>query len=165
MLDLLLRPPIAAVEQIFDLANLFVLPFWALMILLPRWGITRRVMESPLPFIVLAGLYFYLLVGSINAETAQALASPKLGDIARFFADERASALGWIHFLVMDLFVGRWIYLEGQRTGVWTTHSIILCLFAGPLGLLSHLVTTWVSQTSGKATPTEASVSPPPPAA
>ena len=46
----------------------------------------------------------------------------------------------------MDLFVGRWIYWEGQRTGVWTSHSIILCLFAGPLGLLSHILTSWISQ-------------------
>ncbi|HEY9618228.1 MAG TPA: abscisic acid-deficient protein Aba4 family protein, partial [Microcoleaceae cyanobacterium] len=47
------------IGQLFDLANLFVLPFWALMILLPNWGITKRVMESYLPFIVLAILYLY----------------------------------------------------------------------------------------------------------
>lgn len=46
----------------------------------------------------------------------------------------------------MDLFVGRWIYWEGQRTGIWTAHSILLCLFAGPLGLLSHILTSWVNQ-------------------
>jgi hypothetical protein len=43
----------------------------------------------------------------------------------------------------MDLFVGRWIYWEGQHTGIWTTHSLALCLFAGPLGLLSHILTSW----------------------
>jgi hypothetical protein len=134
------------IAQLFDLSNLFVLPFWALMIFLPNWGVTRRVMESPLPFVVLAGLYVYLIAGTINGETAQALANPKLADIARFFGDERAAATGWTHFLVMDLFVGRWIYWEGQKTGVWTIHSIALCLFAGPLGLLSHLVTAWISQ-------------------
>ena len=46
----------------------------------------------------------------------------------------------------MDLFVGRWIYLEGQRTGVWTIHSLALCLFAGPMGLLSHILTDWITQ-------------------
>jgi hypothetical protein len=135
-----------SIDQLFDISNLFVLPFWALMILLPTWKVTRRVMESPLPFVALALLYLYLFSSTINAETAQALASPKLADIARFFADERAAATGWTHFLVMDLFVGRWIYWEGQRTGVWTVHSILLCLFAGPLGLLSHILTNWVSQ-------------------
>jgi hypothetical protein len=135
-----------AISQLFDLANIFVLPFWVLMLLLPRWNVTKRVMESPLPFVALACLYLYLLSGALTAENAQALANPKLSDIAHFFGDERAAATGWVHFLVMDLFVGRWVYLEGQRTGVWTLHSILLCLFAGPLGLLSHILTTWISQ-------------------
>ena len=134
------------ITQLFNLANLFVLPFWALMILLPNWGVTRKVMESFLPFVALAGLYVYFISGAITAESAQALSNPQLADIARFFADEQAAATGWVHFLVMDLFVGRWIYWEGQRTGVWTVHSLILCLFAGPIGLLSHIFTVWISQ-------------------
>jgi hypothetical protein len=132
--------------QLFDNANLFVLPFWALMIVLPNWGVTRRIMESPLSLVLLAGLYIYLFAGSLNSETAQSLANPKLADIARFFADESAAAIGWVHFLVMDLFVGRWIYWEGQRTGVWTVHSLILCLFAGPMGVLSHIITQAITQ-------------------
>ncbi|HEY9860522.1 MAG TPA: ABA4-like family protein [Candidatus Obscuribacterales bacterium] len=133
--------------QLFDGANLFVLPFWALMILLPNWSVTRRIMGSLIPFVVLAALYLYLFVSTITPESAQALSNPQLADIARFFAAESAAATGWVHFLVMDLFVGRWIYWEGQRTGIWTIHSIALCLFAGPLGLLSHILTTWVNQT------------------
>lgn len=134
------------VTQIFNIANVFVLPFWVLMILLPNWGVTRRVMESFIPFVVLAGLYIYLFANSITPENAQALSSPQLADLARAFADEKVTATGWIHFLVMDLFVGRWIYWEGQKTGVWTIHSLILCLFAGPMGLLSHILTSWISQ-------------------
>ena len=134
------------IAQLFNIANLFVLPFWALMILLPNWGVTRKVMESYLPFVALAGLYIYLFISCITPESAAALSNPQLADIARFFADEKAAATGWIHFLVMDLFVGRWIYWEGQRTGVWTVHSLALCLFAGPMGLLSHIVTSWISQ-------------------
>lgn len=132
--------------QLFNVSNLFVLPFWALMILLPNWSITRKVMESYIPFVILATLYLYLLTGTITSESAQALANPQLVDIARFFADEKAAATGWTHFLVMDLFVGRWIYWQGQKTGIFTTHSILLCLFAGPLGLLSHIFTTWIKQ-------------------
>lgn len=134
------------VSYLFDFSNVFVLPFWALMIFLPNWNVTKRVMSSDFPFVVLAGLYLYLFVSSITPENAQALANPKLADIAQFFADERAAATGWTHFLVLDLFVGRWVYWEGQRTGVWTVHSIALCLFAGPLGLLSHILTNWIAQ-------------------
>ena len=131
--------------QLFNGANLFVLPFWALMILLPNWGVTRRVMESYVPFVALAGLYLYLFVRSITPEF-QALFNLRLANIARLFADERAVATGWVHFVVVDLFVGRWIYWEGQRTGIWTAHSLAVCLFAGPFGLLSHTLTRWISQ-------------------
>ena len=133
-------------ELIFNAANLFVLPFWAIMILLPNWGITRKVMNSFIPFAMLAALYIYLFGSSLTAENAAALSNPKLADIAKFLGEETAAATGWIHFLVMDLFVGRWIYLEGQRTGVWTVHSLALCFFAGPMGLLSHIVTAWITQ-------------------
>ncbi|MEH2208224.1 MAG: ABA4-like family protein [Nostoc sp.] len=134
------------ISQLFNVANLFVLPFWALMILLPNWKVTRWIMSSYLPFVLLAGTYLYLFINSITPENAQALSNPQLADIARFFADETAAATGWIHFLVMDLFVGRWIYWEGQKTGVWTIHSLTLSLFAGPLGLLSHILTDWITK-------------------
>ncbi len=133
-------------DQIFNGANLFVLPFWTLMIVLPNWGVTRKVMESYLPFVLLAGVYIYLFIISITPENAAALSNPQLSEIAKFFADETATATGWIHFLVLDLFVGRYIYWQGQQTGIWTIHSLILCLFAGPMGLLSHIITTWVTQ-------------------
>ena len=129
-------------ELIFNIANLFVLPFWALMIVLPNWGVTKKVMDSLLPFVLLASVYLYLFVTAITPESAETLASPKLADIARAFADQNVMATGWVHYLVMDLFVGRWIYQQGQKTEVWTIHSLILCLFAGPLGLLSHILTT-----------------------
>lgn len=134
------------VTQLFDIANVFVLPFWALMILFPKWNVTRKVMDSLLPFVALAGLYLYFLVGTLTPEAAEMMSNPQLADIARFFTDERAAATGWVHFLAMDLFAGRWIYLEGRRTGVWTVHSLALCLFAGPLGLLSHALTHWTRQ-------------------
>jgi len=135
-----------SIAQIFNVANIFVLPFWALMIFLPKWKVTQRVMESYLPFVPLVGAYLYLFFISITPENAQALSNPQLADIARFFADEKAAATGWIHFLVMDLFVGRYIYLQGQKTGIWTIHSLALCLFAGPLGLLSHIFTYWIDK-------------------
>jgi hypothetical protein len=137
-------------EQLFEISNLFIIPFWALMIFLPNWNVTKKVMESFLPFIFLAGVYLYFITGAITPEAAQALANPKLADIARFFGEESAAATGWAHFLAMDLFVGRWIYWEGQKTGVWTSHSLILCLFAGPTGLLSHIMTAWISQRFSK---------------
>jgi len=152
-------------ELLFNSANVFVLPFWALMIVLPNWAATRTVMRSVLPFAALALLYLYFFVGGISAETLESFSSAGLSDIARLFSDEQVAATGWVHFLVMDLFVGRWIYWDGQNADIWSRHSLALCFFAGPLGLLSHLITRWIFQkffanAAGEENPTSSSPTP-----
>ncbi|MBW4485340.1 MAG: DUF4281 domain-containing protein [Tildeniella torsiva UHER 1998/13D] len=142
-------------ELLFSGANLFVLPFWTLMILVPNTKLTRTVMGSLLPFAALAGLYLFLFVTSFtNVAGIEALSDPNLSlsDLAAIFAQPHVTATGWVHFLAFDLFVGRWIYGQGQESGVFTRHSLALCFFAGPLGLLSHLVTdaVWKRFAGGK---------------
>jgi Domain of unknown function (DUF4281) len=47
----------------------------------------------------------------------------------------------WSHVLTWDLFVGRWIWLDGLKRGVFTSHSVLLCNLIGPPGLLFHWIT------------------------
>ncbi|WP_338461253.1 ABA4-like family protein [Synechococcus elongatus IITB7] len=134
-------------ELFFNGANLAVLPFWLLLIGRPRWTWTQRIVGSPYPFAVLAIAYLFLLVTAVSPESAAALASPKLADIAQAFADPGVTAAGWIHFVVLDLFVGRWVAQTSvEKPGLPVRHSLVLCLFAGPLGLLSHLITQAIWQ-------------------
>lgn len=136
-------------ELLFGIANLFVLPFWTLMILVPNTKLTRWVMRSYLPYVVLPSLYVFLFATSFsNVEGLEALSNPnlQLADLANLFSKPHLTATGWVHYLVFDLFVGRWIYWQGQESGVWTRHSLALCLFAGPMGLLSHLITKSIWQ-------------------
>jgi hypothetical protein len=133
-------------EYLYNGANLFVLPFWALMVILPNWSVTRRVMASTLPFVPLALAYLFCFINSLDPDSLEAFANPTLSVLAGLFADERVMATGWIHFVVMDLFVGRWIYEQGQDKGIFTRHSLALCLFAGPIGLLCHLVTAQLQE-------------------
>ena len=134
------------IEYLYNGANFFALPFWALMVLFPGWSVTQRVMASTLMFIPLALAYIYCFANSLDPDAMAAFANPTLSTLAGLFADERVMATGWIHYIVMDLFVGRWIYLQGQEKGIWTRHSLVLCLFAGPVGLLSHLITTQLQE-------------------
>ena len=126
---------------LFNIANAYVMPFWIAMTVLPNWGITKKVMNSYLLFLPLISLYIYYLIATVDPESAATLANPQLADIANFFSQEGAAGAGWIHFLAMDLFVGRWIYWQGQEKNILTAHSLLLCLFFGPVGLLSHIIT------------------------
>lgn len=51
----------------------------------------------------------------------------------------------WSHVLTWDLFVGRWIWLDGLKRGIFTPHSVLLCNLIGPPGLLLHWVTCIVT--------------------
>jgi hypothetical protein len=152
-----MHPSPELLDFVFNGANLFVLPFWGLMVLLPNWYVTQRVMDSYLPYVALAGLYVYLFV-TLDQSVLEAFSDPELSlaGLAGMFANSQVMATGWVHFVVMDLFVGRWIYLQGQVEGIFTRHSLALCLFAGPIGLLTHLTTAFITQTwfrKGEATP------------
>ena len=133
-------------EQLFNLANIYIVPFWALMIFLPNWQLTKKIIGSYLYFLPLIGLYIYYLAASFEPNSFATLANPTLSNIAAFFSQEGSAGAGWIHFLTMDLFVGRWIYWQGQEKNVWTVHSLVLCLFFGPVGLLSHIITAYFSK-------------------
>ncbi|NJL47798.1 MAG: DUF4281 domain-containing protein [Leptolyngbyaceae cyanobacterium SM2_5_2] len=139
----------AVLELLFSGANLFVLPFWALMILAPNTKLTEKVMGSLWPIAALACLYLFLFITSFsNVEGLEAFSDPNLSlaDLAALFANPHVTATGWVHYLAFDLFVGRWIYWTGQANGIFTRHSIALTLFAGPMGLLSHLITEFVQK-------------------
>ena len=58
----------------------------------------------------------------------------------------------WSHVLTWDLWVGRWIWLDGMKRGVFTPHSVLLTNLIGPPGLLLHVATGIVQ---GKGFPTE----------
>lgn len=131
-------------DLLFNIANLFVLPFWGLMIFLPNWQVTQKVMKSYLIFLPLIFLYVYLFVVSLTPESAQTLSNPQLNDLAEVFSNPEVTFAGWVHFLVVDLFLGRHIYWEGQTEKIWTIHSLIFSLFAGPIGFLSHIITRYI---------------------
>lgn len=145
--------PIAAA---FEFVTLVPQPIWLLMVLLPNAAITRKIMEPIAPLAVL-GLAHLLIValstqGSIGVDTAPLELFNKLfdanedglstylelGTFRNFAAEE------WTHVLIWDLFVGRYIWLDGRRRDIFTSHSILLTNLIGPPGLLCHLLTCLV---------------------
>ena len=137
-------------ETIFPLSNLFVLPFWALMIFLPDWRWTQRIMRTLWPVVVLAGVYTVLLLTQIGGA-AGSLLNPTLDGIAGLLGTPAGAAVGWVHFLAFDLFVGRWAYLDSRERGIsaWLVSPTLFFVFmAGPLGLLLYLAVRWLSQRS-----------------
>ncbi len=127
---------------IFSLSNLFVLPFWFLMIVLPHWRWTGRVMQRPWMLAVPAFVYTILALSQLGTLAPVAL-SPSLPSVIKLFSVPGLATAGWVHFLAFDLAVGRWIYLTSREQGMsaWIIGPMLfLMLMLGPVGLLSYLL-------------------------
>ncbi|MBF5044988.1 DUF4281 domain-containing protein [Aggregicoccus sp. 17bor-14] len=128
-------------QALFEISSLAVLPFWALMILLPRARLTERVMRAPWAPALLALLYAVLVLPRAGA-LLPLLARPQLPPVAALLGTPEGATIGWVHFLAFDLFVGRWAYLDARERGVspWLMAPVLLLtLMMGPLGLLAYL--------------------------
>jgi hypothetical protein len=127
---------------LFRLSNVMVLPFWALMILLPRWRWTTRIVQSPFGSVVLAALYAALVLPRLG-EIWPVVSQPTLSGVATLLGSPAGATIAWVHFLAFDLFVGHWIYLDSQerRISTWLMAPVLfLTLMLGPIGFLVYLI-------------------------
>jgi hypothetical protein len=126
---------------LFMLTFIVAAPFWALMILLPRWSRTARIIGSPL--IVLPPLVIYVvLVIPALGDVLPAVASPTLGSVRDLLGTAGGAAAAWAHMIAFDLFIGRWSWLEARQRGVPSlimAPVLVLTILLGPLGLLAYL--------------------------
>lgn len=129
-------------ETLFKLSGLIVLPFWGLMIFLPRWRVTKWLMRTPLACSAPAALYAALVVPRF-AEVWRVVSNPELSGIAALLGSPVGATIAWLHFLAFDLFIGRWIYLDGRERGItaWVMAPVLfLTLMLGPCGFLLYLI-------------------------
>ncbi|MFN2322042.1 MAG: ABA4-like family protein [Trueperaceae bacterium] len=132
---------------LFEASFLLVAPFWLLMIALPGWRVTQRVIASPWIAAPAAALYLVLVVPGLPGVLA-AVSSPSLAAIAPMLGTPEGATVAWVHFLAFDLFVGRWIYLDARTRGVspWVAAPLLfLTLMLGPAGVLGYLGVRWVA--------------------
>jgi hypothetical protein len=127
---------------LFRLSNLLVLPFWVLMILLPEWRWTGRIMRSPFVSAAPALLYAALVLPRLGTIWP-AIARPTLTGVAALLGSPEGATIAWVHFLAFDLFIGRWIFLDSQErrlSALLMAPVLFLSLMLGPLGFLIYLV-------------------------
>jgi hypothetical protein len=132
-------------DVLFVLVNLIPLPFWFLMIVLPRREVTQRVASSYVVFLVLGALYVFTLVGAIVAgiNLATSPNPPAVNfttttGLAAAFANPAAALVAWLHMITMDLIGGHWMYHEARRLNaptLFTSVALLLTFLLGPLGI------------------------------
>ena len=127
-------------EQLFSLCGTLVLPGWLLLIFLPRWKWTARLV-CPVVIPLLLALVYLWLVATTFGRTPGGFGS--LAEVALLFQNPRALLAGWIHYLAFDLFIGSWEVRDAQRVGLHhlaVVPCLVLTFLFGPVGLLLYFI-------------------------
>jgi hypothetical protein len=129
-------------------ATVYTMVLWAMMIFLPNWEYTIKLLRTP--FCLLPHLLLYTLSAlptypsrldlfihpSINSTYSSVLLGTESLDllVATHMLD--------LHLLTLNLFVGRWIFWEGRNNlpHVLLAACLFLTMFSGPAGLAFYLL-------------------------
>lgn len=152
-------------ETTFAISTACVMPLYALMIAKPRSTRVAAVMESKGTFWILGACYLCAAYASFTSADVFDLVRKTLADVggggmvarfvtlvSGFMATAETAASAWVHLVALDLFVARFVYLDGAKYSasagdlvapVPVRHSLVLCCMFGPLGLMSHAITRW----------------------
>ena len=125
-------------EQLFSLCGALVLPGWLLLIFVPRWKWTARVIAAWVLPLALAVVYLFL-VATHFGDSEGGFGS--LAEVSRLFQNPHNLLAGWIHYLAFDLFIGSWEVRDAQRIGIHhllVVPCLILTFLLGPVGLLLY---------------------------
>lgn len=122
---------------IFSICNLMVMPMWLLMIFLPKWNVTRFLIDYKIIPILLS-LVYVVYIG-ISLKTGGMMDFGSLSSVKQLFTVDNAVLAGWVHYLAFDLLIGMWMLDQNKNIGI---HQLLMapCLFFtfmfGPVGFL-----------------------------
>jgi len=142
----------------FILINLAISPFYILMVALPRWKNTRKIMESLWPIVLPVIIYLFFIsaiiallrpdvIGlwkSLYLETGM-FSKNAIELLSRLYGNypEYTTLHGWVHIVIGDMFMARWAYLDAIDRNIesWKIGIVsILIVFMGPIGVGCYLL-------------------------
>jgi hypothetical protein len=129
-------------DQLFSLAGIATLG-WVLLILLPRWWVTRRMAELEVFPIYLAILYLVGIVPLVVAAGPGIIRDFGNADgVASLLAQRDVALIAWIHILVFDQVVGVLIYRDNMSHRYLPIFGqslvLVLTFLFGPVGYLAY---------------------------
>ena len=131
-------------ENIYLWVNFGVLPFWLLLIIIPNSKITQLFVNSIVLPLILSTVYVYIIYQTTLLDESMFDIFKlylSLDNLYTVFATESFLLAFWIHFLVLNLFLGSWVSRDGVRYNMsrkLVAIPLIIIYFTGPLGLVLY---------------------------
>jgi hypothetical protein len=133
-------------ERVFLICTYSVLPAWLLLVLLPRWEWTDRLVNRVWIPALLGVIYVWAALA--GPEVPEGAGFGSLGAVIILFSSPFMMLAGWIHFLAFDLFIGAWQVRDARRHGVnhlLVVPCLVLTLLFGPTGLLLYFIARYIT--------------------
>lgn len=127
-------------DKIFSIANSVALLSWLILLVAPRWTVTRKVILSGAVPLLLSAAYLILIVLFFGRAEG---GFGSLAEVMKLFTNEWAALAGWIHYLAFDLLVGIWEVKDAGKRGIshwFVIPCLILTFMLGPIGFLLYCV-------------------------
>ena len=143
-------------ENIYLWANLGVLPFWSMLILMPNSRFTQIFVNSIIAPLILCTAYVYIIYQSFLLDEPILdffLLYVSLDNLYTVFATESFLLIFWLHFLSLNLFLGSWVSRDSVKYNIsrgLIFVPLIMIYFTGPIGLVLYwLIRTFYSKKLG----------------
>lgn len=135
--------------EVFSISNTIVLPMWLLMLILPKWKVTRFLIDYKVIPLILS-LIYVIYIG-ISLKTGGMMDFGSLSSVMELFTKENAVLAGWVHYLAFDLLVGMWMLDQNRKLGI---HQLLMvpcllgCFMFGPVGFLLFIIIKSLKKTT-----------------
>ena len=131
-------------ENIYLWINLGILPFWFMLIIIPNSKFTTFFVNSVILPLILSTAYIYVIYQAILLDESFVDLFKlylSLDDLYTIFATENFLLVFWIHFIVLNIFLGSWVSRDGVKYNIpkkLVAVPLIIIYFSGPVGLVLY---------------------------
>ena len=131
----------------FWFSSIFIIPLWIMMWFMPRSDITKKIVGdlrfSVIPLILSYAILLAPNVLDVLITLGSKMPTPDI--VLDLFSTDEMIILAWLHFLVMDTFAGRYVWMRmiaADKPIQFSMPILLVCMMLGPIGLLIGILTT-----------------------
>ena len=134
---------ILTLENIYLISNFGILPFWMMLIFIPNHNLTKILVHSIVPFLILASAYIFVGYKIFLEKNFYDSFDLYFGleGLYSVYSNESFLLIFWLHFLSISLFTGSWIARDSIKYSIpkiITILSLVLTYFTGPIGVIFY---------------------------
>ena len=131
----------------FWFSSIFIFPLWIMMWVFPRHDLTKKIVGDVriCAFPLIASYTVLLLPNATDVLVTLGSQMPTPDLVIDLFSSDEMIILAWLHFLVMDTFIGRYVWmrmLAAERPIQVSMPGLLMCMMMGPIGLLAGILAT-----------------------